>query len=354
MSDYKRFVSYFYPYTPDKQTRSVGFAKIEIRDKKMKIEIQVKGISFQSDKVYPVYVILDTGELRCYDAGNLKVQKSSGFFKGILEEGSDGIKEFLFPNTVGIYVKDENNTIYSAYWGEKTFSAKWITEGDKRNEENKIEEIKEHNLSIEKSEKEKPEKEKSEKPDENVTEREESLEDETPETPKEDEDSNSDMETMQKKTADVNEQAQKKETENMKEQTEKSTEEPQKKPVKEKVIRKEELENVFLREQEFFENPQFYECEKIEPKDLKLLPTKEWILGKNSFLLHGYYNYRYLLYGKLKRGGFVYRFIGVPGVFHNQEKVMANLFGFSEFEPVKKEKIKTGKFGYWIRIIDKI
>lgn len=42
-------------------------------------------------------------------------------------------------------------------------------------------------------------------------------------------------------------------------------------------------------------------CIKIELKDLRELPRKYWYLGNNSFLLHGFFNYRYLVIGKIRR-----------------------------------------------------
>ena len=37
----------------------------------------------------------------------------------------------------------------------------------------------------------------------------------------------------------------------------------------------------------------------IRPQDIGKLPRECWIHGNNSFLLHGYYNFRYLILVKL-------------------------------------------------------
>ncbi|MFR3284204.1 MAG: hypothetical protein ACLTR6_07510 [Clostridium fessum] len=37
----------------------------------------------------------------------------------------------------------------------------------------------------------------------------------------------------------------------------------------------------------------------IKPQDIGLLPRENWVYGNNSFLLHGYYNYRYLILARL-------------------------------------------------------
>lgn len=93
---------------------------------------------------------------------------------------------------------------------------------------------------------------------------------------------------------------------------------------------------------------QFLECVKIVPQDIGKLSMGNWKLGVNSFLSHGYYHYRYIMLGKVKFDKNEIYVIGVPGVFTNKEKYLANMFGFNVFVPVKKTKLLTGNFGYWI------
>ncbi len=98
-----------------------------------------------------------------------------------------------------------------------------------------------------------------------------------------------------------------------------------------------------------FEDKETIECIRIEPKDLVQLPKEEWILGNNSFLLHGYYYYRYLLLGKMKKGGETFYVLGIPGIYDNREKMMAVMFGFPNFKPAKKIESKIGQFGFWYK-----
>ena len=67
---------------------------------------------------------------------------------------------------------------------------------------------------------------------------------------------------------------------------------------------------------------------QIELSDLRELPKNYWYLGNNSFLLHGFFNYHHLLFGRLPEGKW---FIGVPGIYARQERVMASVFGFPGF-----------------------
>lgn len=94
---------------------------------------------------------------------------------------------------------------------------------------------------------------------------------------------------------------------------------------------------------------ELFDCVRIHPKDIGKLDMRNWKLGVNSFLTHGYYTYQYLLLGKMRfDNGSEQAIIGVPGVYSNREKYLANMFGFEQFIPIKKTGIKTGEFGYWI------
>lgn len=96
------------------------------------------------------------------------------------------------------------------------------------------------------------------------------------------------------------------------------------------------------------------ECLKIELKDLRELPRRFWYLGNNSFLLHGFFNYRYLVLAKCPNERY---FLGIPGIYQNQERVMATIFGFPEFLPEWiADAPETGepvnRFGCWYRFLD--
>lgn len=96
--------------------------------------------------------------------------------------------------------------------------------------------------------------------------------------------------------------------------------------------------------------------EKIQRQDLSRLPRREWRIANNSFLLHGFYNYHHLLY--IEEGGKIW--IGVPGIYHEKEKVMAQSFGFPEFKRLVDVQLELSQeetntyddFGYWCRQVE--
>lgn len=123
----------------------------------------------------------------------------------------------------------------------------------------------------------------------------------------------------------------------------------------------------------------------IQPKDFVVMTGDYQHLANNSFLLHGFYNYRHIVLGKelrdekpgnipedgknkgIDRGqenvidkkkdeingseGETVRedfYLGVPGVYYEREKMVALMFGFEAFECCGG-KAESGKFGYYLR-----
>lgn len=83
-------------------------------------------------------------------------------------------------------------------------------------------------------------------------------------------------------------------------------------------------------------------------KDLGILQTEYQGMANNSFLLHGYFYYKYLILGK-ERGDQYY--LGVPGIFHEREKMMALMFGFEAFDCPGGEA-SPGTFGYYLKSVE--
>lgn len=95
---------------------------------------------------------------------------------------------------------------------------------------------------------------------------------------------------------------------------------------------------------------------RIDISDIRTLPKANWHLCNNSFLIHGFFNYHYLILWEREENGAKKKYLGVPGIYERPERAMALLFGFPEFvaeETVRGEEQGQaentgGSFGYWI------
>lgn len=94
---------------------------------------------------------------------------------------------------------------------------------------------------------------------------------------------------------------------------------------------------------------------KISLSELTILPRRFWSLSSNSFLLHGYHNYKHLILAEQNNR----LWLGVPGVYDLREARAADLFGFPRFcrsyadsELLNdEERNLKADFGHWFRCV---
>ena len=98
-----------------------------------------------------------------------------------------------------------------------------------------------------------------------------------------------------------------------------------------------------------FNDGELTDCRKITPEELCFLGRRACMLRTNRFLQYGYYNFGHLLLCRNTCGQWI---LGVPGGYDQQERFMANMFGFSYFKESPNIRIPKGKGGYWYRLID--
>ena len=81
------------------------------------------------------------------------------------------------------------------------------------------------------------------------------------------------------------------------------------------------------------------------------LGKKPAYLKSNQFLLKGYGRYHHILAGKVRYAGEERYCIGVPGIYENREKYMAEIYQFPVFLSLTENRMKTGSFGYWLYLL---
>jgi hypothetical protein len=99
---------------------------------------------------------------------------------------------------------------------------------------------------------------------------------------------------------------------------------------------------------------------RIDISDIRTLPKKNWYLCNNSFVIHGFFHYHYLIVAEFEEDGRKKTYLGVPGIYERPERMMAMLFGFPEFRteaalngvPEEDESEPIGAFGYWLCFLE--
>ena len=90
------------------------------------------------------------------------------------------------------------------------------------------------------------------------------------------------------------------------------------------------------------------ELEKIDLADIRKLTATNWHYANNSFVIHGFMNYKYLIV--MTAGD--KRYLGVPGVYEKPEAMMAKLFGFSDFIDEKTHNFFKKAAGWSVVFFD--
>lgn len=328
MSDYRRFISYIYAYERDIKSKNVGFAKVEVRNGECRIAISIKGAFAASDKDLEAYLFYREEEkLPGVHIGTFGINNGAGELHCVLDAGNICGSGVALESMCGIILRHklEDTRMYASGWDDIPILPWRMEEKTASSEKERIsgiEVLSAEEIPVIAAVEE--ELKRLELPaEEEITEdawcgSADEAEDPWREVADEAED-------PWREVAAVEEECQ----------------------TGQSVHRDlwERLEDTFPKIIAFEDDPGL-ECLKIDLKDLENLPKENWGLANNSFLLHGYYNFRYLILGKVKENEYM---LGVPGMFHNNERFLAAMFGFEYFKAVKEYKPLTGHFGYWYR-----
>lgn len=298
----QRFVTYIYAYENNNKNQNVGFAKVDIRGDYCQVEIHLKRTGYTNVKC-PVYLFVRENEMIVgVEIGEIALVNGCGDFVRQLNCNGVGETPYCMKDMKGILIFLDNTVMFASQWDEKAI----YRENFKPYEETK-------EIPVEQAE------DAAEEPDESGQ-----------------------MEKLQVESVQA-QQSREQQTEELQPETQRSGD---------MWMDLWEKLNGMYGAKNLFENMPEISGIHMELKDLRELPKKYWYLGSNSFLLHGFFNYRHLLLGKVENESGRKWFIGVPGIYQNQEKVLATVFGFPEFRQEKDTGVKTGQFGYWYRFMD--
>ena len=98
-------------------------------------------------------------------------------------------------------------------------------------------------------------------------------------------------------------------------------------------------------------NRAFRQGYQISIEQLEKLSPEAGKMVENPFLQKGYNRHQHLLVGKVMYAGRERYCIGVPGIYENREKYMAEIYQFPIFLSLTENRIKTGGFGYWLHLL---
>lgn len=338
MAGMKRFVTYIYAYEEEKKGSNVGFARIEIRGQDARIEIHLRGV-YAASAACRVYLFQReaaggkeatgvTGVL----VGEMKLANGSGDGAVVLKGGRVGASPYGITEMEGLFFVIGEERILMSRWREGAPFKVGLSGFQEWQPEEPKEKTAEKGAAAETAAQKEVREAAAAQSEQNSQTAAQGMAQDVP--------SGSGMETA----------AAGEETEAIH-----VTELPMRNlfpeydwnAVWEELCREHKPAALF----EEWDT----QCIQLELKDLRSLPKKYWYLGNNSFLLHGFFNYRYLVLGRTAEERW---FLGVPGVYQRQERVMAAIFGFPEFFAAGPGGERRGgrepvnHFGCWVRYIE--
>lgn len=385
MADYKRLVSYIYAYPGGVRDKNVGFAKAEVRNGQFKLTVSVKGVYTDTPELFGVYVMVDgkkhqPGGFTLLKTGTVMVNQGIGQYQDLFNPMNINQSGYTFEDISGIALARENEDFYRMFslWEDCILNTEDITfaQEEAAAASNPVAQADSEEVSVKEQvnrttgqEAERKSAEMSGNVRESETVRrnaedvsenevEEAAVTSKPETP-ESAQSAGQQTDLQQETAQMKAQ-QVRAMEAVQELLFRNTNPQGTMPQNTKLQNakpQEEMpafEKVFINRDfiDAFEDDYFYDCVEVTPELLKQLPIEDDAVVNNSFLVHGYYNFKHILFGKVCENDNNTRyFIGVPGMYCNRERFMASMFGFCNFKKSHRSDYSNPYFGYWYQEI---
>ena len=390
MADYKRLVSYIYAYPGGVRDKNVGFAKAEVRNGQFKLTVSVKGVYTDTPELFGVYVMVDgkkhqPGGFTLLKPGTVMVNQGIGQYQDLFNPMNINQSGYTFEDISGIALARENEDFYRMFslWEDCILNTEDITfaQPEAAAASNPVVQADSEEVSVKEQvnrttgqEAERKSAEMSGNVRESETVRrkaedvsenevEEAAVTSKPATPESAQSAGRQadlqQETAQMKAQQVrameavqellfrntNPQGTMPQNTKLQHTTPQNAKPQEEMPAFEKVF----INRDFI---DAFEDDYFYDCVEVTPELLKQLPIEDDAVVNNSFLVHGYYNFKHILFGKVCENDNNTRyFIGVPGMYCNRERFMASMFGFCNFKKSHRSDYSNPYFGYWYQEI---
>ena len=379
--DYQRLVSYIYSYPEGVKGRNVGFAKALVHQGQFKLNISLRGVKTDSPEMFGIYMMVTDGGYRLIKLGECLVKVGQMEYSGVFNPDNINETGYGFKDICGLAVarEDARYDCMMSMWKDEDVTPDMLVfsgmDAKKQVEAGIV--IKERMRQSDEEEKRQETAESSvvrqEMAGYNAAMKERGQSESGGQQPVQSESAMlaGKSEMVQTKQIVVEEQqiVQTKQAEvaaesvTMPENIKAAgaaakipaeTQHLQHKAPRANATQTDPFQKLFVRADyiDAFDDDYFYDCIEVSPEKLKCLNQNEIDIAGNSFLLHGYYNFRHILFGRVRDNlDNTKYFIGVPGMYCNRERYMASMFGFNNFKKSHRSDYANPYFGYWYQEI---
>lgn len=379
--DYQRLVSYIYSYPEGVKGRNVGFAKALVHQGQFKLNISLRGVKTDSPEMFGIYMMVTDGGYRLIKLGECLVKVGQMEYSGVFNPDNINETGYGFKDICGLAIarEDARYDCMMSMWKDEDVTPDMLVfsgmDAKKQVEAGIV--IKERMRQSDEEEKRQETAESSvvrqEMAGYNAAMKERGQSESGGQQPVQSESAMlaGKSEMVQTKQIVVEEQqiVQTKQAEVAAESVTMpenikadgaaakipaETQHLQQKAHRANATQTDPFEKLFVRADyiDAFDDDYFYDCIEVSPEKLKCLNQNEIDIAGNSFLLHGYYNFRHILFGRVRDNlDNTKYFVGVPGMYCNRERYMASMFGFNNFKKSHRSDYANPYFGYWYQEI---
>ena len=374
MSEYRRFVSYIYSYPGGVKDKNVGFAKVCLSNGQLKIDINLKGVYTDVPQLFGVHILVDKdesveGRYTLLKLGDVLVKGGIGQYQDLLNANDINGNGYEFSDISGIAIANEDDNFYMMFsmWEDadvNTAAVHFVGKVHHKNSDR-------GNNATDNTDKQETEVRAAEvsgyvnkeagqlikETDEKINEKNNGkINGQINERINKEINENTNGKINKEINENTNENVNKKINIEASEKIDEETNGDVKEAVNSKINNgsRSEFDAIFENADfiDAFDDDYFYDCVEVTPETIMKLPIEEENVSGNSFLMHGYYNFRHILFGKVVNNSDNTRyFIGVPGMYCNRERFMASMFGFNNFKKSHRSDYTNPYFGYWYKEI---
>ena len=313
MSEYQRFVSYIYEYQNHIRLQNCGFAKVEVRNSRCRLQIHMKLHTMPFTPVFQVYAFIPSdGQHIAVLLGKAAWQQGVVYADFMLPQQQIAQTPYGLKDLGGLYIQTEHGQLFATAWKDILIQPELFTVYTEtpQIQAASIPSAPEENAAVQLP--------------------------------------GSDSQSLPENPAITAENR------TPSEEVQTSSFEADTAPAPENIPMESQTPWQYFQDNYPHIHPFFddtiHQCVRLSTEDIPKLTKLGIPMENNPFFQHGCQSYQHFLLGKSTESAPQEYVLAVPGMYDPWEQMAASVFGFPHFKPARTESIRYGQFGYWYRL----
>ncbi|MGN0323360.1 MAG: hypothetical protein ACI4DZ_09640 [Oliverpabstia sp.] len=313
MSEYQRFVSYIYEYQNRTRLQNCGFARVEVRNSRCRLQIHMKLHTMPFTPVFQVYAFIPSdGQHIAVLLGKAAWQQGVVYADFMLPQQQIAQTPYGLKDLGGLYIQTEHGQLFATAWKDILIQPELFTVYTEtpQIQAASIPSAPEENAAVQL-----PGSDSQSLPENPAI----TAENRTP------------SEEVQTSSFEAD-----------------TAPAPENIPMESQTLWQYFQDN-YPHIHPFFDDT-IHQCVRLSTEDIPKLTKLGIPMENNPFFQHGCHSYQHFLLGKAAESAPSEYVLAVPGMYDPWEQMAASVFGFPHFKPARTESIRYGQFGYWYRL----